>query len=294
MSRDSLFCRLIFGSPIFCSLIFGSLSFGSLVFFSVTLAMFAVPAAQAQDAPSEMVQVNPPPMRRAEPPAVSASAEELEERGDALRGEKAYLDALDYYRAALSKKLNSPQILNKLGIAELQLQRYNDAEKYFEHAVHFDHNYAEAVNNLGVIEYEKRKYGRAIKQYEKAIHLRPDSASFFSNLGAAYFSKRDFDKALETYTKAVELDPDVLDRTSHNGISAQLPSPEDRARYDYVIAKLFAKQNDRDRSLQYLRRALEEGYKEIGNVYKDPEFAGLRTDARFTQLMAARPPAIPE
>ncbi len=49
-----------------------------------------------------------------------------------------------------------------------------------------------------------------------------------------------------------------------------------------------------DRSLQYLRRALEEGYKGIDNVYKDPEFAGLRNDARFTELMAARPPAIPE
>jgi len=92
----------------------------------------------------------------------------------------------------------------------------------------------------------------------------------------------------------MELDPDILERTSHNGVSAQLPSPEDRARYDYIIAKLWAKHGDRDRSLQYLRRALEEGYKGIDEVYKDPEFAELRTDTRFTELMAARPPAIPE
>jgi len=150
------------------------------------------------------------------------------------------------------------------------------------------------VNNLGVIDYEAKKYRAAIKQYEKAIKLEPESASFYSNMGAAYFGKKDFVKASEAYTQAMQLDPNILDRTSHNGISAQLPSPGDRAKYDYIIAKLWAKQGDRDRSLQYLRRAMEEGYKGIEDVYRDPEFAGLRTDARFTELMASRPPAIPE
>ena len=37
---------------------------------------------------------------------------------------------------------------------------------------------------------------------------------------------------------------------------------------------------------------MEEGYKNIEDVYKDGEFAELRKDPRFTQLMAARPPAI--
>jgi len=174
------------------------------------------------------------------------------------------------------------------------MQRYKEAGKEFEHAIHLDRQYADAVNNLGVIDYEEKKFGKAIKQYEKALKLRAGSASFYSNMGAAYFGKKEFEKATESYATAIELDPNILDRTSHNGISAQLPSPEDRARFDYIIAKLCAKRGDSDRSLQYLRRALEEGYKGIENVYKDPEFAGLRNDARFTELMAARPPAIPE
>lgn len=266
------------------------------LFCLLTLIASAVCGVQAQSQPSnsELVQISPPTMRRAEPPSVTATAEELEKRGDELRREKDYLDALDYYQAALAKNRNSAKVYNKAGIAELLMQRFREAGKDFEHAIHVDHQFADAVNNLGVIDYEAKNYGRALKQYSKALRLQPDSASFYSNMGAAYFGKKQFEKAAEAYAKAMELDPSILERTSHNGISAQLPSPGDRAHYDFLIAKLCAKVGDRDRSLQYLRRAMEEGYKGINDVYKDPEFAGLRSDARFTELMASRPPAIPE
>jgi len=259
----------------------------------LTLAA-SVPNLRAQSSTSELVQISPPAMRRAEPPAPTASVEELEKRGDELRMQKAYLDALDYYRAALAKKPDSAQLYNKAGIAELLMQHYKEAGKDFQRAIHEDHKYADAINNLGVIDYEAKKYGKAIKQYEKSLRLRPESASFYSNLGAAYFGKKEFENASDAYSKALQIDPDILDRTSHNGVSAQLPSPEDRAHYDYVIAKLCAVRGDRDRSLQYLRRAMEEGYKAIDDVYRDPEFAALRSDTRFTELMAARPPGIPE
>ena len=251
-------------------------------------------SAWAQTSTPDLVQVSPPTVRRAEPPSPNASAEELEKRGDELRGQKSYLDALDYYRAALARNPNNAPVYNKAGIAELLLQRYKEAGKDFERAIRIDHEYADAVNNLGVIDYEAKKYGKALKHYKEAIRLRPDSASFYSNQGAAYFGKKEFEKASESYAKALQLDTDILERTSHNGVSAQLPSPEDRAHFDYLIAKLCAARGDQDRSLSYLRRALEDGYKGIDDVYKDPEFATVRTDARFTALMASRPPAIPQ
>ncbi len=49
-----------------------------------------------------------------------------------------------------------------------------------------------------------------------------------------------------------------------------------------------------ERSLHYLRKAMEDGYKDIKNVYKDAEFSDLRKDPRFAELMAARPVPIPE
>ncbi len=77
-------------------------------------------------------------MRRAEPPAADASVAELEERGDTLRAEKSYLDALDYYRAAIAKEPNNAKLYNKIGINELQLARFNEARKDFERAIKND------------------------------------------------------------------------------------------------------------------------------------------------------------
>jgi tetratricopeptide (TPR) repeat protein len=133
-----------------------------------------------------------------------------------------------------------------------------------------------------------------VKEYRRAIALDENSASFFSNLGAALFSKKKIEPAVLAYQHAMELDPDVFERTSRAGIQAQLPSPADRAHYDYTVAKLYAKMGFSDRSLEYLRKAMEEGYKDFKNVYKDSEFAALRKDKRFTELMASKPTALPE
>jgi tetratricopeptide (TPR) repeat protein len=143
-----------------------------------------------------------------------------------------------------------------------------------------------------VIFYIGKKYGKAIDRYNKAIRLKDDAASYYSNLGAAFFSKKEFEKSVQAYSRALQLDPDVFERTSKAGVAAQMAKPEDRAHYDYVVAKLYAKMGVADRSLEYLRRAMEEGYKSIDNVYKDEEFAGLRKDPRFNELMTARPQAI--
>jgi tetratricopeptide (TPR) repeat protein len=233
-------------------------------------------------------------MRQVPPPSSTASAAELEKQGDDLRARKQYIDAIDYYHAGLAKEPQNAALCNKLGIAELMLQRFKEAGKHFERAIKANGNFPEAYNNLGVIHYERRKYGASIKQYKKALAIQPDSASFYSNLGASYFARKDFEHATEAYSKAVQIDPEIFDRTSHTGIAAQMASPEDRAHYDFVLAKLYAKMGDRDHSLQFLRKSMEEGYKDVKAVYTDPEFADLRKDTRFAELMKAKPLAIPD
>jgi len=258
------------------------------------LVLVSSTAALAQISHSEQVQISPPLVRAIDPPAPDATAAALEQQADQLRAQKLYLDALDYYQAALAKKPNDAHLLNKIGITELLMQRYKDARKSFERAIRNDRTFADAYNNLGVIYYEGKRYRAAVKQYEKAIAHDNSSASFFSNLGAAYFSKREFESAVTAYQHALELDPEVFARTSRAGVQAQLPSPEDRARYNYTVAKLYAKMGFSEQSLEYLRRAMEAGYKDLKNVYKDLEFAELRKSPRFTELMASKTPGIPD
>jgi tetratricopeptide (TPR) repeat protein len=255
-------------------------------------ALSSVSWGQASHA--EQVQIKPPLLRTIDPPAPDATAADLEARAEQLRAVKLYLDALDYYRAALAKKPNSASLLNKIGITELMMQRYREAKKSFDQSIKLDRKFADAYNNRGVVLYEERKYGAAIKEYRRAIAIDGNSASFFSNLGAALFAKKEFDPAVQAYDHALALDPDVFERTSRGGVQAQLPSPGDRARYDFLVAKLYAKMGYSDRSLEYLKKALEEGYKDFNNVYKDAEFAGLRKDRRFTELMASKPTALRE
>jgi tetratricopeptide (TPR) repeat protein len=242
----------------------------------VALSLLVPGIAAAQLSELDQIQIAPP-MSQVQPPSKDASAADLEKQGDELRAQKAYLDALDYFQAAMAKSPDNAPVLNKMGIVQLMLQRYHEAQKTFELALKKDRKFAEAYNNLGVVEYE-----------------RPDSASFYSNLGAAYFARKDFEHASEAYTQAVRLDPMIFEHTSHVGIAAQMSSPEDRAHYDYVLAKLYAKMGDSDHSLKYLRQALENGYTGVNDALTDPEFAELRKDTRFTDLMKARPVAISE
>jgi tetratricopeptide (TPR) repeat protein len=257
---------------------------------ALLLLLLAAPALLAQEGEPAAAPPVPP---RVEPPAASATARELETRGDELRAQKLYLDALDYYRAAL-RKSPTPVLHNKIGLTEMQLMHLKEAKKSFERAIKADRKYADGYNNLGVIHYLKRKYGKAIKQYRKAIALRENSPTYHLNLGSAYFSKRDFERARAEYTLALQLDPDIFEHRSQVGVTAQMSSPGDRAHYSFLIARMYAGAGDLERSLLYLRRAMEEGYEKIDDVYKDEEFTALRKDPRFAELMASRPAAIPQ
>jgi len=258
-------------------------------------AIFAVPLSGQEPSPTTPAvqaitpaeQVLPPPI-----PDGSASAEQLEVQGDELRAQKRYLDSIDYYNAALVKKPTS-LLWNKKGMSYLFIQRRDQAAKCFDKAIKLDKQAPEGYNNRGYVEQMKKNYDKAIKYYGKAIKLRPTDAVFYFNTGSSYFGKHEYPEAANFYRQAFAIDPEIFNRASRTGVMAQSTSPADRAVFSFMVAKMYAQAGDVDHCLEYLRKAMEDGYKDINKVYTDREFATLRTDKRFEELMAQRPQAIP-
>ena len=175
----------------------------------------------------------------------------------------------------------------------LFLQKYPEATKCFNRAIKADKNAPEGYNNRGYMEQRNKNYDKAIKYYKKALALQPNDAVFHYNMGTSYFGKHQYDLAAQQYRAAYVLDPDIFNRVSRIGVMAQSGSPEDRAAFSFMVARMYAQAGDVDHSLEYLRKAMEEGYKDIKKVYTDSEFATLRTDKRFEELMSQKPQPIP-
>jgi tetratricopeptide (TPR) repeat protein len=163
------------------------------------------------------------------------------------------------------------------------------ARKNYARAVKLNPKYPEAINNLGTIYYAQKDYGRAIKCYKRALKLSQESASMYSNLGSAYFGRKDYKLATECYQHALQLDPDVFEHHSNFGTLMMERDVEERATFHLYMAKMYAKSGANERALIYLRKALEEGVKDREKIPSIPEFAALKTDPAFLQLLAENP-----
>jgi tetratricopeptide (TPR) repeat protein len=206
-----------------------------------------------------------------------------EMRGDIMMARKMYREAADMYIEAGAN--TSAVLANKLGIAHHQMLQFDSARKHYQRAIKLNPKYAEAINNLGTIFYAKKNYRRAIGQYKRALKLTPESASIYSNLGYAQFARKQYDPAMESFNKALALDPQVFERRSSQGVLLQERSVEERAKFFYYVAKAYAKRGEKDLALLYVRKAIEEGFKERDKFKEDPEFATLRDLPEWQQLM---------
>lgn len=209
-----------------------------------------------------------------------------EMRGDIAMARKEYRQAIDHYKAA--QPVNHV-IWNKIGIAYHQLTEMDLAKRSYERSVKLKPDYSEAINNLGAVYYAQKSYRRAVGQYNRALKLAPRSASIHSNLGTAWFARKNYEKASIAYQKALELDPEVFEHRSTNGVLLQERSVAERAKFHFYLAKTYAKAGMNDRALQYMRKALEEGFRERKKFVDDPEFAGMQQLPEFKELLTLTP-----
>jgi tetratricopeptide (TPR) repeat protein len=249
--------------------------------FSKATQLFLV-AALAVPAGTIALADNPQlPLSASQPAQPESTDLSPELRGDLAMAHQQYLQAIDAYSQTPNK---SAAIWNKMGMAYHHLFAVDEARRDYMRALQLRPDYPEALNNLGAIYYAKKNYSKAIKYYRKALQFDPKSAPIYSNLGTAWFARGKMNEGINAYQSAYALDPHVFETGSALLVNESLPA-HDRAQQDYCIAKLLAQSGKNQEAIEYLRKALNEGFTDRKKILEDQTLASLRATPEFSALM---------
>ena len=200
--------------------------------------------------------------------------------GDVLMARGRYLAAIHVYEQVPP----TAPILNKMGIACEHMLMFDRARLSFEGALKLNPKYAEAYNNMGTLAHSQGDTVRAEKMYKKALKLKPQAPDTLQNLGTLYYTERKYKKGDAEYKKALALDPAILEHSARTGIPTN--SKADAAgELHYHMAMTYAQAGSRAMALDYLRKAIGEGFNDRNRLLHDKEFADLRTTDVFLKMV---------
>jgi tetratricopeptide (TPR) repeat protein len=232
-------------------------------------AQQAAPDQPAKAVQSQPINVGPAPL---------GPREMQVERARVQMAEKRYEAAIQSYQDLLKADPKNAVYMNMIGIAYLDLSNYNQAKKYFIRASKTDNKYSSAVNNLGMVYYHQRDFRRAIREYQRATLIDPSQAGTHANLGFAYYNSNKFPEAATEFQKALEIDPRIFERNDRAGTMVQDRSVSNHGLFFFTMAKVYAQKRDAEHCAEYLRKSLDEGYKDIGKAATDPAFKDVIND----------------
>jgi tetratricopeptide (TPR) repeat protein len=220
------------------------------------------------------------------PDPATATPQLLETQGDILRARRFPEDAIDYYKYALARGGDTASLMNKIGLAELELRNVELARSYFQRVVKSSKKDPEAWNNLGAVEYVDGANANAVSDYKRAIKLDKHQAVYHANLSTAYFGRKDYKGARREMAEAMKLDPKVFDReSSGGGVAAHVLTSEDRARFCFEMAKIYAQGGMEEEMLHSLAMASEAGMDVQHEMHKDETLAKFELDPRVAVLV---------
>jgi tetratricopeptide (TPR) repeat protein len=263
---------------------------------AATLAVLcacSAPASQAQGLPSPVpaqARIHESEqwaeIARHLPDPATATPAVLEQQGDILRARRYPEDALDYYKYAQARGGERASLSNKMGLAELEMKNVQLAQVFFERVVKLDKKSAEGWNNLGAAEFLDGSIGSATRAYKNAIKLDKGHAIYHSNLANIYFQGKDYKAAQRELTIALKLDPRIFDRREGlGGVEAHVLSAEDRARFSFEMAKLYARNGLEVEMLHSLAMASEAGMDVQREMHHDAYLTKFEEDPRVLVLV---------
>ena len=219
------------------------------------------------------------------PDPETSSADILETQGDLLRVRRFPEDALDYYGYAIKRGGEPAELMNKIGITELEIGNTRLARAFFDRVVKMRRTDPQAWNNLGAVEFLDRNYGGALRNYKRAIKLDKHAAVSHSNLGMAYVELKDLPSANKEFALALKLDPGIFQHNSSAGVALHMLSAQDRANFCFEMAKVYAHIGNEAEMIHQLEMASEAGLDVQYEMSKSQDLTKYIKDPRVVRLV---------
>jgi Tfp pilus assembly protein PilF len=187
--------------------------------------------------------------------------------------------------------------------AKLLAQGHLDsAISEFQRAVNSDPTYFPARLHLASAFERAGKTDEAIAAYRDALNLRPDDFLARNNLGVLLDKKGEYEEAIGQFEQALRSQPGNpmalknLDIAKKNEAviaerEARIAQAEKEARARltdpraaYNLARIYAFYGEKEAALEWLRKAVNIGYKDFAYLNADPAFTAMREDPVFAQF----------
>lgn len=140
-------------------------------------------------------------------------------------------EAESLYEQVLELDPQNAEVLNFLGIINLQKFKLSKAEELIQKAISISPEQY-FYENLAKVYLEMEDAERAVQLYTKLLKQKPDSFNYVFNLASAYKVARDYENAIRMYERAIELEPENPDSYYNMGlILNNLSEPERAIKY---------------------------------------------------------------
>jgi tetratricopeptide (TPR) repeat protein len=252
------------------------------LWFTVAILVSTTAGLCAGQPPASQT-TNSPPQNTSTTVRKTLALQEMpaEKKADILMARGEYAAAITAYQQS---DLKSAIVWNNIGMAYHHLFALEEARKAYQQALTLNPRFAPAANNLAAVYYGQHEFRIAEHWYKKALKHTSESAVIYCNLGTAYFAEDNMKKGLKMYQKAFSIDADVFSPNRAAMVEGG-GSREQRVAINYYIAQTFASAGKQEQALLYLRKAMDEGFRDRKRLIEDKDFAVLRTTPEFQKLL---------
>lgn len=189
---------------------------------------------------------------------------------------------------------------NNYGVALSLGGNINEAIHHFEEAIRLLSIFQEAKSNLKKA-FEYREMETQILNLKETIRQHPGKVKLYRELGDLMKSKGDLEGAIQWYEEALSIQPDQIEILKtlslmkamrgeyDSAISLQkqiLEIQPGNAEACYSIASVYARKNQVRLSVQWLERAIHNGFHNPERVKTDPNLQQIQGTVAFKTMMA--------